>query len=77
MYKVAPQLTRLDQLHAGPMRPSWPISPVAEGAMSGEPFRSPVTDFYMTNPIARASQHHGRVLGPEERAKARGGGVGP
>ena len=24
--------------------------------MSAEPFRSPITDFYMTNPIARASK---------------------
>ena len=26
------------------------------GPMSQEPFRSAVTDFYMTNPIARASK---------------------
>ncbi|NTV00348.1 MAG: hypothetical protein HGA55_04400, partial [Methanoregulaceae archaeon] len=28
----------------------------AEGAVSNEPFRSGVTDFYLTNPIARASK---------------------
>jgi NADH-quinone oxidoreductase subunit G len=28
----------------------------AEGTLSAEPFRSPVTDFYLTNPIARASK---------------------
>jgi NADH-quinone oxidoreductase subunit G len=27
-----------------------------EGAMSVEVFHSPITDFYMTNPIARASK---------------------
>ncbi len=25
------------------------------GKVGGEPFRSPITDFYLTNPIARAS----------------------
>jgi NADH-quinone oxidoreductase subunit G len=28
----------------------------AEGQLSSEPFRSPITDFYLTNPIARASK---------------------
>jgi NADH-quinone oxidoreductase subunit G len=28
----------------------------ADGQVSNEPFRSPVTDFYLTNPIARASK---------------------
>ncbi len=28
----------------------------AEGALSSEPLRSPITDFYLTNPIARASK---------------------
>jgi NADH-quinone oxidoreductase subunit G len=28
----------------------------ADGAVSNEPFRSPVADFYLTNPIARASK---------------------
>jgi NADH-quinone oxidoreductase subunit G len=28
----------------------------AEGQMSSEPLRSPITDFYLTNPIARASK---------------------
>ncbi len=28
----------------------------AEGALTSEPFRSPITDFHLTNPIARASQ---------------------
>ncbi|MBY0564456.1 MAG: NADH-quinone oxidoreductase subunit NuoG [Hyphomonadaceae bacterium] len=27
----------------------------ADGSISNEPFRSPITDFYLTNPIARAS----------------------
>ncbi len=28
----------------------------AEGSLSADPFHSPVTDFYLTNPIARASR---------------------
>ena len=55
MYRIAPQLMRLDQRVAADVAE---LADLArdEGAMSSEPFRSPVTDFYMTNPIARASK---------------------
>ena len=55
MYKIAPQLMRLDQREAADVAA---MAAVAQGAgtMSGDVFRSPVTDFYMTNPIARASK---------------------
>ena len=55
MYKIAPQLMRLDQREAAGVAA---MAAVAQGAgtMSGDVFRSPVTDFYMTNPIARASK---------------------
>jgi NADH-quinone oxidoreductase subunit G len=33
-----------------------PASLGEEGKLSGEPFRSPISDFYLTNPIARASK---------------------
>jgi NADH-quinone oxidoreductase subunit G len=55
MYKVAPQLMRIDQLTPAPTAELADLAK-AEGPMSAEPFRSPVTDFYMTNPIARASK---------------------
>ena len=55
MYKVAPQLMRIDQRTPAPAAELADLAK-AEGAMSGEPFRSPITDFYMTNPIARASK---------------------
>jgi len=55
MYKVAPQLMRLDQRTPAPTNELNDLAKTA-GAMAAEPFRSPVTDFYMTNPIARASK---------------------
>ena len=54
MYKAAPQLARLDTRTRADAAELADLASVP-GAMSGEPFRSPVTDFYMTNPIARAS----------------------
>ncbi|WP_373502399.1 NADH-quinone oxidoreductase subunit NuoG [Aestuariivirga sp.] len=55
MYKVAPQLMRLDHITPAPTAELADLAK-AEGALSNEPFRSPVIDFYMTNPIARASK---------------------
>ncbi len=55
MYKVAPQLMRLDQLTPSNATELADLAK-SEGQMSGEPFRSPIVDFYMTNPIARASR---------------------
>ena len=55
MYKIAPQLLRLDQLTPANAAELADLAK-ADGAMSAEPFRSPVIDFYMTNPIARASK---------------------
>ncbi|MGE3831107.1 MAG: NADH-quinone oxidoreductase subunit NuoG [Parvibaculaceae bacterium] len=58
MYAKFPQLARLDQIE--PADPAG-IADLARlgGKVSSEPFRSAVTDFYMTNPIARAS----RIMG--------------
>jgi NADH-quinone oxidoreductase subunit G len=55
MYEVAPQLEHLDRLT--PANPEH-LHSLAEagGALSHEPFRSPIGDFYLTNPIARASR---------------------
>ncbi|MFM8745960.1 MAG: NADH-quinone oxidoreductase subunit NuoG [Aestuariivirga sp.] len=55
MYKAAPHLMKLD--HRVPA----PVAELAElaalpGVMSAEPFRAAIADFYMTNPIARASR---------------------
>jgi NADH-quinone oxidoreductase subunit G len=54
MYKSAPQLARL-----GTIAPAAAdgVAALAKttGSIGSEPFASPVRDFYLTNPIARAS----------------------
>ena len=74
MYKVAPQLMRIDQRTPAPDGELADLAKAA-GPMSQEPFRSPVTDFYMTNPIARASKTMAECSALEERAEPRGRGV--
>ena len=51
MHQAAPQLMRLDQVGGTAMGPA-----PAGGAMGGEPFASPIADYYMTDPISRASR---------------------
>ena len=54
MYRKAPQLARLGQ--TGGARADGIAALAAKGgSVSGEPFRPAVADFYLTNPIARAS----------------------
>jgi NADH-quinone oxidoreductase subunit G len=55
MYKIAPQLAELDVVHKADAAALSELS-AGEGKTSAAPFKSPVTDFYMTNPIARASR---------------------
>ncbi len=55
MYRIAPQLARLDRLTPADAAELADLAK-AQGKMSAEPFRSTVTDFYLTNPIARASR---------------------
>ena len=67
MYKAAPALARLDAVDAG--RRSQGVEALAArgGALGSEPFGSPVRDFYLTNPIARASA----VMAELERAASK------
>jgi NADH-quinone oxidoreductase subunit G len=58
MYKIAPQLAALDQVHAADAAALSELGK-GEGKMSKDAFRSPIADFYLTNPIARAS----RIMG--------------
>jgi len=55
MYKIAPHLARLDQLTPADPALLADLTKV-EGQMTSAPFRSSVKDFYLTNPIARASR---------------------
>ena len=55
MYKVAPQLASLDQVHKADAAALAELVK-GEGKVTAAPFQSPVKDFYFTNPIARASR---------------------
>jgi NADH-quinone oxidoreductase subunit G len=55
MYKAAPHLAALDTLEAADTAQLGDIAD-AKGKMTSRAFVSPVEDFYMTNPIARASK---------------------
>lgn len=52
LYAAHPHMARIDQIAEGPAF----AAPAAGGSMSREPFVSPIADFYLTNPIARASK---------------------
>ena len=54
MYKVAPQLAALDRVTPS-SGDALDALAGSKGAVKDEPFSSAVTDFYLTNPIARAS----------------------
>ncbi len=53
MYETAPTLAAIDTVEAAD--PGAIAALAGSGQMSGDPFGVSVTDFYMTNPIARAS----------------------
>ena len=54
MYKAVPHLARLDTLAPAPLSGVETLAK-AGGAVTAEAFTSPIRDFYLTNPIARAS----------------------
>jgi NADH-quinone oxidoreductase subunit G len=54
MFKVAPHLMRLDQIEAGTADDVKALA-VKGGSVDKTPFKAAVEDFYLTNPIARAS----------------------
>ncbi|MDX2204914.1 MAG: NADH-quinone oxidoreductase subunit NuoG [Hyphomicrobiaceae bacterium] len=55
MYKAAPGLAALESLAPAEVKGVEALAKAAPGAVDAEPFRSSVADFYLTNPIARAS----------------------
>ena len=54
MYKAAPQLAALDSIETRAVSGLQTLSKLS-GQLSPEPFRETVADFYLTNPVARAS----------------------
>ncbi len=54
IFKQAPHLMRLDQIEAGDVAGIKTLAGKG-GALDKAPFKSPIEDFYLTNPIARAS----------------------
>jgi NADH-quinone oxidoreductase subunit G len=54
MYKTAPQLARIDHVDISDPHPTASLAE-ANWTVSDLPFTPAITDFYMTNPIARAS----------------------
>ncbi len=54
MYKVAPALSRLDAVEPADIKGVEALA-ARGGALGSEPFGVAVTDFYLSNPIARAS----------------------
>ena len=54
MYKAAPSLARLNAVQASPRDGVEALAKMT-GNVGGEAFASPIRDFYLTNPIARAS----------------------
>jgi NADH-quinone oxidoreductase subunit G len=54
IFKAAPHLMRIDQIEPGDASGVKALA-ARSGAADKAPFKSPVEDFYLTNPIARAS----------------------
>jgi NADH-quinone oxidoreductase subunit G len=54
MYKAAPSLARLNAVQGSPLDGVEALAKVT-GSVGGEAVASPIRDFYLTNPIARAS----------------------
>jgi NADH-quinone oxidoreductase subunit G len=55
LYREHPDFARLDMVPKGELNSLQPLLAMPAEVQTA-PFRNPVTDFYMTNPIARASR---------------------
>jgi NADH-quinone oxidoreductase subunit G len=55
LFKAAPHLMRIDQIEPGKAEDVKALAGKKGGKVDKTPFRSSVEDFYLTNPIARAS----------------------
>jgi NADH-quinone oxidoreductase subunit G len=55
LFKAHPALARLDSVEPSDAAAVRSLAEMSAGALDRAPFRSPIADFYLTNPIARAS----------------------
>ncbi|MBV8745361.1 MAG: molybdopterin-dependent oxidoreductase, partial [Xanthobacteraceae bacterium] len=55
LFKAHPALARLDVVEPSDVASVRRLAEISAGAVDRAPFRSPIEDFYLTNPIARAS----------------------
>ena len=76
LYAAHPHFMRLDQIAAGAAADIEKLAKLG-GAADKAPLRSSVTDFYLTNPIARASATMAECSALANAAAKNGGGVGP
>ena len=53
LYAAHPQMARIDDIAEGPAAD---LSRLAEASLGHELFKSPIIDFFLTNPIARSSR---------------------
>jgi NADH-quinone oxidoreductase subunit G len=69
LYKGFPHLQRIDTVTPGDAEDVRKLATFG-GTMDKAPFRSPIEDFYLTNPIARASAVMAECSALAERATA-------
>ena len=69
MYKAVPSLARLNAVQAAPRDGVEALAKVT-GSVGGEAFASPIRDFYLTNPIARASAVMAEMSALKKAARA-------
>ena len=76
LFAAHPHLMRIDQIAPGDAADIGKL-PKLGGNADKAPFASPVADFYLTNPIARASAIMAECSALANAAAQDGGGVGP
>ena len=69
MFKAAPVLAQLDSLAPAARSGAEALAKSAGGSLDAEPFASTVRDFYLTNPIARASAVMAELSALKKNAK--------
>jgi NADH-quinone oxidoreductase subunit G len=69
LFRAVPHLQRIDTITPGDAEDIRGLSSLG-GSLDRAPFQSPVEDFYLTNPIARASAVMAECSALAERATA-------